>query len=587
MSLASRLNDNKAEYRSVKDILSDCQYFIPEYQRAYSWTSNQLGEFFDSLIALCEANILRGNDHLQNYLGPILIKPKDNHNDKYDILDGQQRLTTFSLIIYAIERQISTELSEDHHGIYSSQQSTIEKILRDLRSCLEYNQVLSLVNATELRLVHSEPKDKANLYELFFQHRAKYPNNRIYTNYKEINQRINDMTELDFFKNKEKSRIEKLNYIARMCISNTYLLRTELKDVESAFAIFESLNTTGLQLTPFDLINGYMIEKIKDSHVLNEWKNKVSDYRSNSDMKLDEYVFYWLNSKGRAIDKLSVFKEAKEYISHHTAETTAREMIDVFDDLFEYLQKEDFVPTFLSLFKRKKVIPIYILMKSKGYDSNSINAIMLQIIKYSVIELNLLGKSPGTFQYKLKQILEMIYNRTEKIVDFNEIVNEIPDISSDYSGYRTSIDVYNSLTTGILRDQNVNKGILLMLMEKQNTNVLPKFKTIDIEHIFPQNPDEEWYTHPEWKNLEDQDDERERITFMLGNSMLLDSKINRSIKNKYITKKKDAISAALSPESYLRLAKWNNIDFDNFDKDVIVKRTSEIIQLLKELSVLY
>lgn len=85
--------------QSIKNIFINDRYFeIPNYQRSYAWTEKQLKDFLDDF------------SHIENYkkyyYGTILLQQKENYDDSYEIVDGQQRLTTLIIFMYCLIKRM-------------------------------------------------------------------------------------------------------------------------------------------------------------------------------------------------------------------------------------------------------------------------------------------------------------------------------------------------------------------------------------------------------------------------------------------------------------------------------------------------
>ena len=92
-----------AHEQPVSRIFSDDYVFrIPGYQRPYAWTTEQAQDLFDDLVAFMEAHSGRAIDEMPPYfLGSIVLIKQETAPDA-DVIDGQQRLTTLTLLLSAI-----------------------------------------------------------------------------------------------------------------------------------------------------------------------------------------------------------------------------------------------------------------------------------------------------------------------------------------------------------------------------------------------------------------------------------------------------------------------------------------------------
>lgn len=91
--MADRLSG--AEYEVAKIFSDDFEYYIPSYQRPYAWTTEEASELFDDLY-----NFYKDEDEGNGYfLGSIVLIKKDKFDPSAEVIDGQQRLTTLTILL--------------------------------------------------------------------------------------------------------------------------------------------------------------------------------------------------------------------------------------------------------------------------------------------------------------------------------------------------------------------------------------------------------------------------------------------------------------------------------------------------------
>ena len=127
---------------TVTQALQSCFYRVPEYQREYVWTAEEAVQLLDDI------NESIGDDGRQYFVGTVLVAPDDSkqRSDELDLIDGQQRTTTFYLILCALRRRF----------LRRPQQPAIEALLATSYTDIDGNTVSRLrlepcyENATEL-----------------------------------------------------------------------------------------------------------------------------------------------------------------------------------------------------------------------------------------------------------------------------------------------------------------------------------------------------------------------------------------------------------------------------------------------------
>ncbi|WQU01893.1 DUF262 and DUF1524 domain-containing protein [Helicobacter pylori] len=282
------------------------QFVIPIYQRVYSWEKEQCEQLWDDIIKI------GGNDKMNgHFIGPILyVLDGNTPSSPLLIIDGQQRLTTITLLCIALRSHLSDEV----------------KILEKF-SCKEIENRY-LINSDKdgdkkFRLILSEA-DKDTLLFLIDKNKRKpsEPSLKIMENFKLFEKWISENTDKleTIFKGLEKLMIV---WIA---------LDKEKDDPQ---LIFESMNSKGIELTQTDLIRNYIImeteteEKQKDFYN-GYWRAMEEDFKQNETL-FNRFVRHYLTIKtGKIPNEKRVYKAFKDY--------QQKEGIEI-EDLLKDLQK--------------------------------------------------------------------------------------------------------------------------------------------------------------------------------------------------------------------------------------------------------
>ncbi len=274
------------------------QFVIPIYQRLYSWKKEQCKQLWDDIIKI------GGNDKMNgHFIGSILYVRDDNtHSSPLLIIDGQQRLTTITLLFIALRNHSSDEVKRKEIESY-------------------------LINSNKdgdkkFRLILSE-SDKDTLLSLIDKDRRKpsEPSLKIVENFKLFEKWIRKNTDKleTIFKGLEKLMIV---WIA---------LKKEKDDPQ---LIFESMNSKGIELTKTDLIKNYIImetEVGKQEDFYNQyWRAMEEDFKQNEKL-FNRFVRHYLTIKtGKIPNEERVYEAFKDY--------QQKERIEI-EDLLKDLQK--------------------------------------------------------------------------------------------------------------------------------------------------------------------------------------------------------------------------------------------------------
>lgn len=232
-----------AEYPLAKIFSSDFDYVIPSYQRPYAWTVDQASELFDDLYDF----FLREPDDTY-FLGSIVLI-KGEGKPYAEVIDGQQRLTTLTILLSALTAQFSGELRADFEsyirepgrasqGLKPKPRLALRE--RDRTFFAEHIQALQLD-----KLLSYDPAQLNNESQLNIQGNARL-----------LLERLKSAFALD---------------VARLCdfgaflVQRCFLVAVSTPSQQSAFRVFSVLNSRGLDLLPTDIIKSDVIGRITQS----------------------------------------------------------------------------------------------------------------------------------------------------------------------------------------------------------------------------------------------------------------------------------------------------------------------------------
>ncbi len=274
------------------------QFVIPIYQRVYSWEKEQCKQLWDDIIKT------GGNDQIEgHFIGSIVFVHDGIYTTNYNellVIDGQQRLTTITLLFIALRDHLNDE------------DEFLEKFSR------QKIQNRYLINSDEkgdkkFKLILSEP-DRDTLLSLIDENKRKpsEPSSKIVENFKLFEEWIRKNTDKleTIFKGLDKLMIV---WIA---------LKKEKDDPQ---LIFESMNSKGIELTQADLIRNYIVMEMeveKQEDFYNQyWRAMEEDFKQNETL-FNRFVRHYLTIKTGDIPKISkVYEAFKRYQQERGIET--------------------------------------------------------------------------------------------------------------------------------------------------------------------------------------------------------------------------------------------------------------------------
>ncbi|GAA9367126.1 DUF262 and DUF1524 domain-containing protein [Helicobacter pylori] len=259
------------------------QLVIPIYQRLYSWEKEQCKQLWDDIVKTGGSDQIEGH-----FIGSILyvLDGITHSNNILLIIDGQQRLTTITLLLTALRNHLSDEVKrkeiEDHYLINSDKDG--DKKFRLILSESDKDTLLSLIDKD--RRKPSEPSLKIVENFKLFEEWIRKNTNQLETIFKGLEKLM--IVEIALEKGKDDSQL-----------------------------IFESMNSKGMELTQTDLIRNYILmglepEKQKIFYK-KYWRAMEEDFKQNKKW-FDRFVRHYLTIKTREIPNINkVYVAFKDY----------------------------------------------------------------------------------------------------------------------------------------------------------------------------------------------------------------------------------------------------------------------------------
>ncbi len=550
----------RIEGQSLEEVFFNVVLEVPFFQRSYVWKKDNWEELLNDLF----------NMEITHFLGSIILKEQDNNScklKKYLIVDGQQRLTTLSILAKALYDCMENE----QDNIFDS----IKNILfcKEVPSDSEYKFVLN----------HSH-NDEFHFRDVI----GKIEHGKIVSNIKDEleNIKTNDMGQTKLIKKCYKYFYEELSRRYKKNVNDVISLCNKLFKANDIMAviflekddgeqkIFDSINTAGIRLSATEIIKNAIYQKLIElngnrdeiiSYYEKTWKNifesdeetidywcteKISgnlklqnselllrhvgiikdiyDPSSNRTSQLSEMYKLYLANKNQEELKMLI-KEIIQYAQIYRKHFSDLEEIEI----YEFDDKNVKLRLFKILSIHKIIVyNPYILFLLKKYDDDKerLNAKLINLEKLVIKSLILGGVSAAAN----KQIKEILDNDDLIIKKYSDEINRET--------------IRNSLKTKV--HSNTAKTLLFWIelhrktQDKNYDSINLPYRKYQLEHIMPIK----WEEH--WSNVKCVDDDNkvlhnsekakqrrvEKIT-SLGNMTLLSSSLNNALKNSSFKKK--------------------------------------------------
>ncbi|MDX1962061.1 MAG: DUF262 domain-containing HNH endonuclease family protein [Pirellulales bacterium] len=494
------------------------QFEIPKFQRDYSWEEEQWDDLWNDVLAL------RDNLEDRHYMGALVSQPKSDR--KYDIIDGQQRLATLTILALAIISQLHI-LADS--GIEAEQNSDRADSLR--ARFIGEKDPASLVEVSKLTLNETDdpffqeylvqlrtpsnprglPKSNRLLYQCFLwfsKHLSELISEKSLTG-QQIAELLNEV-------------------IARRLV----FIQINVDDDLNAYTVFETLNARGLELSATDLLKNYLFSKIKTSSDLKSlqrrWQILMGIVKQE---RFPEFLRYHLLCDQPKIRTSRLFKIVRQQVQNGTQvfqlmnalESRAEIFAALTDESHEYWVENRDAKMLIReriLLKSQQSTPLLFAAKEKMSDGdfNSVlNATNIFTFRYTTVSSLNTNELEPLYHQAAQAILS---GRARTPAEVFAILR--PHYVED-AQFCNAFELLDLPATG--QTKKLAKYILCKL-ESDASNSFLDYETDPgtIEHIFPQNPLPLWYgeeSNQEWSKQVDR----------LANLTLLEAFLNREVAN--------------------------------------------------------
>ena len=501
----------------LKKIFSEEFWFIvPEYQRPYVWQEENIQELIDDLYYAFE-----NKQNSEYFLGALVLKrTREKEFKEYEILDGQQRLTTLCMMM-AVLRDLMKKPQYKWTLSQMIYQEENELLKVPSRNRIKYNtrdKVKDFVKNYIIANGSTKKKDLINYHE-------------------DTNISVSNMVKAissmhNIFESKEN-----LEAFAVFLLNNVLFIYVSTDNTEDAFRLFTILNDRGIPLSNADILKSINIGEVPEEDLdeySKNWEYLEEKYHKGFDRflsfvrtillknkpasnLLDEYEknIYRKNilKKGKnTIDFLVELDEIYDKIIDLNDENLSNEYKNLVTIMKIGLHSDEWIPAVMSYF-----------LKFKYYNLDK----FIKKLEYKFVGDLMSNVSPSKRRENLNNIIKTIEIVNKENIDTLFENKELFDI--DKNIFRNNIN-------GEVYGKKYTKYLLLKIeyLMSDNSVHLSNYKEISIEHVLPQNP----LKKSHWRR-DFTENQRKNWTNKLSNLVLISNKKNVKLANLDFNKKKE------------------------------------------------
>nr|VFJ60140.1 MAG: Uncharacterized conserved protein, contains ParB-like and HNH nuclease domains [Candidatus Kentron sp. FW] len=497
-------------------------YRVPPFQRDYSWTIEEWEDLWQDIFY--EDSTEERSPH---YLGYLVLQSVDNKH--FDIIDGQQRLTTISIGILAALGLIKemVEKGED--------EERNRKRLDSLQnSYIGYVDPVSLVSRPKLELNrHNNHFYQKHLVTLDHipQRGLKPSEHQLRKAFAWFRERLINK-KLKAAAQPEKGG-EALAAFIDTLVDKLFFTVITVTDELNAFTVFETLNARGVRLSATDLLKNYLFSIISDNapHEMKDleerWERLVGQLGSES---FPDFLRVYWNSLHSLVRKRDLFKTIRRRVTDREAAFALLRDLEEYAEIYAGLRdpfdklwdrKEQKSLNELSLFGVRQ--PLALLLACYKHCERADFTRILRAVAVISFRYNVVCNLPPQDQERLyNEVARKVSDGSHKTR--GDIIAALRKIYPDDNKFKTDFGEKELRTTSS-RNRRVARYVLFAL-EKQLSGQDFEFEsaTYDIEHILPENPSESWASAIA-------ESKQERMIYRLGNMTPLETGRNRELGN--------------------------------------------------------
>ncbi|MGL2771742.1 DUF262 domain-containing protein [Helicobacter pylori] len=554
----------------LKNTLKDELYYqIPIYQRPYQWTEENCEKLLDDLFFNYEDD--RESDYFCGSLVLILISEDSKKAKTYDIVDGQQRLSTFILLAKVLAALYSERLTEESKDYL--QESLITK----------YGK-----------------KDRLNFSAVGFNSKKDFQ--YALTSFNDVpisNNKNNYLKNAICLKNYlRKKEIEDINDFIEWLYLKVVFITIICPDADKALRIFNVLNARGLALNATDIFKGELLKHAKEherEEFVSRW-NDLSQKCSDNDLKIETLFSWYLTYLNPVTSKEKMEKRLATWFKN--LNKTPLEYLKGVEDFYnaygEVLEMQDRHAYLLSYVASDYWRVVLCTSLLHHYSDQDIEALKELLVKF-YYQHWVAGRTNSKIEQtccniinalKEKKSMDYITSIVKKYLDNNNVTQHFKENLEDDHLYTKFY--YTGKTA---KKNSWVKPILILVNYFMSDNANPAYIQMDddlhVERILPQNPD------PSSQWVKDfSEEERGLYTHSLANLTLLGGKKNTKALNQDFKEKKEIYmgkTIALDNKKTFKvmtcydMTKNDVCNYTEWTPTSLEKRKEELLQIIESV----
>lgn len=503
---------NKQSVKQLLETGKNKKFVIPEYQRPYAWSDDQIQTLFDDLVEYTE-----NNNESTYFLGTVVSY--ENDNNEQEIIDGQQRITSLFLLLRALYAKLASMVETPESKNFKSQIESALWEQDELTAAVDYektlitsrvmgddgNEIFANILITGKIQIGAKNNYSQN-YELFVDLIEKYATNQP----------------------------ELFYWFIRNLLNKAILLPITADSQDTALTIFSTLNDRGLALSDADIFKAKLYNHLSQDEKLKfieKWQ-QLDENASNVNESIQKLFYYYMfYLRALENDRNTTTPGIRKYYSRNN---------------FERLYKSGVISDLNTLINLWLVVNNRTEIENEDWSKNiqikkvldGLTSYPNEFWKYPVVIYYLKYHKDDDFENEflvfLRKLLAVLSARYIVFPTVNAVKRGILNLNAEIISSSTPKFDFNQIEENELKEKiknahrNTVRMILKMLAYQHQDELLPE--KWEIEHILPQKWQSSYFPSVSDKEVRD-------IVEHIGNKVPFEKKLNIIASNGYFAKK--------------------------------------------------
>lgn len=511
----------KTENNTFRKLIGNgLTYRIPRFQRDYSWTDDEWEDLWMDLLGT-----LQPGGEAAHYMGYLVLQSADDKT--FEVIDGQQRLTTVSIIVLAVLKNLQRLIDAGNDP-----EANTRRMEQVRQTYIGYLDPVTLVARPKLTL----NRNNNNYYQDFLVPLGHLPQRGFRASEHLLRKAFEwfDRRVADFLKRSTGTEGMRLAQFVEDMSDRLFFTVITVTDELNAYKVFETLNARGVRLSATDLLKNYLFSVLdrggdKDHELRNleeRWETMVG--RLGAESFPDFLRVHW-NSRRSFARQAELFKTIRGQVN--TREAVFQLLRDMEQDLDAYLalsspevsdwpQETKTYASTLKTFNVRQPYPLLLAAK-RVFDAPDFAGLMRACVVISMRFNVICGYSTAEQERTYNAAAERIAKG--EFANLGAVLAAMQGIYPNDPAFRAAF-AEKAIRTTQSRNNRVVRYILCALEKHLSTQDYSfTSDSFNIEHVLPQNPETGWEAFS--------DEEVEALVYRLGNMTLMQAGANKDLGN--------------------------------------------------------